>query len=153
MGMLCNLSKQTNSFGNSQNALACSCGWVGGGQGGGIRIVSVPHSVLPIPFMSSVLIIYVQNNMHCFAFLYHLLHHMKHISRSWSFLFVTCFPHYSVSPMLDSWAFDSKDLISNSPYCLPNDSPYVSLENLVWDHLVFPLIFIFILITCLYDIV
>ena len=149
MGMLCNhLSKQTNSSGNSQNALACSCG----GGGGGIRMVSVPHSVLPIPVMSSVLINYVQNNMHCFAFLYHLLHHMKHVSCSWSFLFVTCFPHYSVSPMLDSWPFD-QDLIINSPYCLSNDSPYVSLENLVWDHLVIPLIFFFFLITCLYDIV
>ena len=85
--MLCNLSKQTNSSGNGQNALACSCGWVGGERGEGIRMVSVPHSVLPIPVMSSVLINYVQNNMHCFAFLYHLLHHMKHISCSWSFLF------------------------------------------------------------------
>ena len=36
MGMLCNLSKQTNSSGNGQNALACSCGgWVGGGGGEG----------------------------------------------------------------------------------------------------------------------
>ena len=28
---------------------------------------------------------------------------------------------------------NSQDLISNSPYCLPNDSHYVSLENLVSD--------------------
>ena len=27
----------------------------------------------------------------------------------------------------------SLDLISNSPHCLPNDSHYVSLENLVSD--------------------
>ena len=32
--------------------------------------------------------------------------------------------------------FNSKDLISNSPYCLPNDSHYVSLENLVSDQLI-----------------
>ena len=31
---------------------------------------------------------------------------------------------------------NSQDLISNSPYCLPNDSHYVSLENLVSDQLV-----------------
>ena len=36
---------------------------------------------------------------------------------------------------------------------MPNDSPYVSLENLVWDHLVIPLIFFFSLITCLHNIV
>ena len=28
---------------------------------------------------------------------------------------------------------NSQDLISNSPYCLPNDSYYVNLENLVSD--------------------
>ena len=28
---------------------------------------------------------------------------------------------------------NSQDLISNSPYCLPNDSHYVNLENLVSD--------------------
>ena len=31
---------------------------------------------------------------------------------------------------------NSQDLVSNSPYCLPNDSHYVSLENLVSDQLV-----------------
>ena len=31
---------------------------------------------------------------------------------------------------------NSQDLISNSPYCLPNDSHYESLENLVSDQLV-----------------
>ena len=34
--------------------------------------------------------------------------------------------------------YNSQDLISNSPYCLPNDSRYVSLENLVSDQLVTP---------------
>ena len=37
-----------------------------------------------------------------------------------------------------------QELISNSPYCLPNDSHKVSLENLVTDQLVIPL-FIFLL--------
>ena len=32
----------------------------------------------------------------------------------------------------------TQDLISNSPYCFPNDSHYVSLENLVLDQLVIP---------------
>ena len=32
--------------------------------------------------------------------------------------------------------FNSPDLISNSPNCLPNDSHYLSLENLVSDQLV-----------------
>ena len=35
------------------------------------------------------------------------------------------------------WPFHSKDLINNSPYSLPYNS-YVSLENLVLDHLIFP---------------
>ena len=48
--------------------------------------------------------------------------------------------------------FNSQDLISNSPYCLPNSSCDVSLENLVLDQLIIPyLIFFFILITCLLD--
>ena len=48
----------------------------------------------------------------------------------------------------------SQDLISNSPYCLPNDSHFVSLENLVSDQLAILLVtFFFILITCLHDIV
>ena len=47
-----------------------------------------------------------------------------------------------------------QDLISNSPYCQPNDSHYESLENLVSDQLVIgKLIFFFILITCLHDII
>ena len=29
--------------------------------------------------------------------------------------------------------FNSLDLVSNFPYCLPNDSRYVSLDNLVLD--------------------
>ena len=53
-----------------------------------------------------------------------------------------------------SLPFNSQDLISNSPYCLPYSSSDVSLENLVWDQLIIPLlIFFFILITCLLDIV
>ena len=43
---------------------------------------------------------------------------------------------------------------SYSPYCLPYSSCDVSLENLVLDQLIIPqLIFFFILITCLLDIV
>ena len=34
--------------------------------------------------------------------------------------------------------FNSHDLISNSPYCLPYSSYEVSLENLVLDQLVIP---------------
>ena len=34
--------------------------------------------------------------------------------------------------------FNNQDLISNSPYCLPNVSHYVSLENLVSDQVVIP---------------
>ena len=50
--------------------------------------------------------------------------------------------------------FHSKDLISNSPYCLPYNSYDVSLENLVLEQLIIPLlIFFFILITSLLDIV
>ena len=50
--------------------------------------------------------------------------------------------------------FNSHDLISNSPYCLPYSSCDVSLENLVLDQLIIPwLMFFSILITCLLDIV
>ena len=50
--------------------------------------------------------------------------------------------------------FHSKDLIGNSPYCLPYNSYDVSLENLVLEQLIIPLlIFFFILITSLLDIV
>ena len=49
---------------------------------------------------------------------------------------------------------NSQDFISNSPYCQPNDSHYESLENLVSGQLVIgKLIFFFILITCLHDII
>ena len=34
--------------------------------------------------------------------------------------------------------FDSQDLISNSPYCLPNNSFYVSSEKLGLDQLLIP---------------
>ena len=53
--------------------------------------------------MSSVLIKYVQNNVHCFAFLYHLLHHMKHISRS-DFSFCHLFPLTLL--FLQCWTLD-----------------------------------------------
>ena len=36
------------------------------------------------------------------------------------------------------WPFNSQDFIGNSPYCLPKDSHYVSLENLVSDQSVIP---------------
>ena len=50
--------------------------------------------------------------------------------------------------------FHAKDLISNFPYCLPYNSYDVSLENLVLEQLIIPLlIFFFILITSLLDIV
>ena len=40
--------------------------------------------------------------------------------------------------------FNTQDLISNSPYCLPYTSCDVSLENLVLDQLIIPLINIFL---------
>ena len=50
--------------------------------------------------------------------------------------------------------FDSHNLISNSLYCLTYNSFDVNLENLVLDQLIIPwLIFYFIIITCLLDIV
>ena len=46
--------------------------------------------------------------------------------------------------MASNAPFNSQDLISNSPYCLPNDSHYVSLENVVLNQFVIPwLIFFF----------
>ena len=52
------------------------------------------------------------------------------------------------------WAFYSQDLYSNSPYCLLYNSCDIGWENLVLDQLMIPrLIFVFILITCLHDIV
>ena len=51
-------------------------------------------------------------------------------------------------------SFYFQDLISNSPYCLPYNSHDVDSENLVLDQLIISkLIFFFILITCLLDIV
>ena len=48
----------------------------------------------------------------------------------------------------------TKDLISNFPYCLPYNSYDVSLENLVLEQLIIPLlIFFFILMISLLDIV
>ena len=40
--------------------------------------------------------------------------------------------------------FNTQDLISNSPYCLPYTSCDVSLENLVLDQLIISLIKIFL---------
>ena len=52
------------------------------------------------------------------------------------------------------WAFYSQDLYSNSPYCLLYNSCDIGWENLVLDQLIIPrLIFVFILIFCLHDIV
>ena len=49
--------------------------------------------------------------------------------------------------------FNSQDLINNALYCLPYNFCDVSLENLVLDQLIIPLlIFFYILITCLLDI-
>ena len=54
----------------------------------------------------------------------------------------------------DCQPFNSQDLVSNSPYCLPYSSCDVSFENLVLDQLIIPsLVFFVILITCLLDIV
>lgn len=48
----------------------------------------------------------------------------------------------------------SQDLMNNSPNCLAYNSYRVSAENLVWDQLLIPmLMFLFILVTCLFDIV
>ena len=53
-----------------------------------------------------------------------------------------------------TYPFNSQDLTSNSPYYLPYSSFDVSLEDLVLDHFIISqLIFFFILITCLLDIV
>ena len=49
--------------------------------------------------------------------------------------------------------FHFQGLISGSPYCLPNSSYNVSLENLVMDQLIIPLLtFVFFLIICFLDI-
>ena len=54
----------------------------------------------------------------------------------------------------DCQPFNSQDLVSNSPYCLPYSSCHVSLENLVLEQLIIPsLVFCVILITCVLDIV
>ena len=50
--------------------------------------------------------------------------------------------------------FNSQDVISNSPYCLPYNLYDGILENLELDQTIIPqLIFFFILITYLFDIV
>ena len=53
------------------------------------------------------------------------------------------------------YPFNSRDLISKSPYCLPHSFSFdVSLENLVLDQLVIPYLMVFFfLVTCLLDIV
>ena len=49
---------------------------------------------------------------------------------------------------------NSQDLSSYSPYCQPYSSYDVSMKNFLLDQLIIPsLIFFFILITCLLDIV
>ena len=40
------------------------------------------------------------------------------------------------SQNIEALTFNSLDHISTSPNCLPNDSHYVSLDNLIWDQLV-----------------
>lgn len=71
-----------------------------------------------------------------------------------------------VSPQVNVWdsewfsqlssillPFYFQDLISGSPYCLPNSSYNLSLENLVTDQLIIPfLTFFLFLITCFLDI-
>ena len=65
----------------------------------------------------------------------------------------------SLCPYLLFWInhdepFHLQDLISNSHYCLSYNSYDVSSENVVLNHLIIPyLIFFFILVTCLFDIV
>ena len=72
-----------------------------------------------------------------------------------------------LSPQVNAWdsewfaqfssvilPFHFQDLTSGSPYCLPNSSYNVSLENLVMDQLIIPLLtFFFFLITCFLDII
>ena len=54
----------------------------------------------------------------------------------------------------DCQPFNSQDLFSNSPYCLPYSSCDASLENLVLEQLIIPsLVFFVMLITCVLDIV
>ena len=60
----------------------------------------------------------------------------------------------SLSWRTDCQPFNSQDLVSNSPYCLPYSSCDVTLENLVFDQLIISsLVFFVILITCLLDII
>ena len=80
-----------------------------------------------------------------------------------------CFSSFKVAPC-DDWSmrnvifpndpiarinlFNSQDLLCNSPYCLPYNCYDVNLENLVLNQLTIPeLIFFFILITCMLNIV
>ena len=73
---------------------------------------------------------------------------MNGFIKGWSYMFK------SPLGVKELTLINSKDLIGNSPYCLPYSSCDVSLENLVLDQLLIPwLIFFFILITCLLDIV
>ena len=52
--------------------------------------------------------------------------------------------HTDVRPVMnlrwrtDCQPFNSQDLVSNSPYCLPYSSCDVSLENLVLEQLIIP---------------
>ena len=63
-------------------------------------------------------------------------------------IYTNLLKHYSIYP------FNSRDLISKSPYCLPHSFSFdVSLENLVLDQLVIPYLMVFFfLVTCLLDI-
>ena len=68
---------------------------------------------------------------------------------------VPCVPPLcSYQVICDLEPFNSQDLLSNSPYCLPYKSCDVTLENYVLDPFsILKLIFLFILITYLIDIV
>ena len=55
---------------------------------------------------------------------------------------------------IDNLTLKLPDQICHSPHCQPDNSYYVSSENLVLDQLIIPkLIFLFILITYLVDMV
>ena len=55
---------------------------------------------------------------------------------------------------IDNLTLKLPDQICHSPHCQPHNSYYVSSENLVLDQLIIPkLIFLFILITYLVDMV
>ena len=46
--------------------------------------------------------------------------------------------HFFLILMDESLPFNSQDLISNSPYCLPHSSCDANLENLVLNQLLIP---------------